>query len=406
MSKKFNFTKSRLLALPYPPSGKRLIVWDSQVHGLQCRITANGVATFCLYRRVKNGGPIRVTLGRLADMTVEQARNKANRIISSMVEGENPAEVRRAHREEMTFQELFAEYLERHAKPQKRTWKKDQGMFTLYLEKRLGKKRLSEITRTDLAFIHSDISKQVFKTKKENGKPKRKSGATANRILALISSVFGWSIAVGLHDTNPARGIRKNPERSRDRFLYADELPRFFKSLAVEENTTIRDYILISLLTGARRGNVLAMRWDQISFERNEWRIPQTKNGEPQTLPLTEEAIDILRQRKDNGSEFVFPGDGKNGHLAETRRGWARILERAGIENLRIHDLRRTLGSWQAKTGASLIVIGKSLGHKSPQATAVYARLDLDPVRKSMEAATSAMLRAAQGSTSIGQERP
>ena len=91
----------------------------------------------------------------------------------------------------------------------------------------------------------------------------------------------------------------------------------------------------------------------------------------------------------------MFPGDGKHGHYHDPRKGWLRILKRAGIENLRLHDLRRTLGSWQAKTGASLVVIGKSLGHKSPQATAVYARLDLDPVRKSMETATAAILQAA-----------
>lgn len=152
----------------------------------------------------------------------------------------------------------------------------------------------------------------------------------------------------------------------------------------------------MSLLTGARRSNVLAMRWEDISFERAEWRIALTKNGTPQTVTLSPEAVGILGNRMPvETAGYVFPGLGKHGHLVEPIKGWKRILERSGIQNLRIHDLRRTLGSWQAKTGASLSIIGKSLNHKSPSTTAIYARLDLDPVRESVERATDAMLVAA-----------
>ena len=100
------------------------------------------------------------------------------------------------------------------------------------------------------------------------------------------------------------------------------------------------------------------------------------------------------RSRKDNGSEWVFPGYGKSGHLTEPNAAWGRICKRAKLKDLHIHDLRRTLGSWQAAGGASLTVIGKSLGQKSLQATAIYARLDLDPVKASVDAATAAMLAA------------
>jgi len=103
-----------------------------------------------------------------------------------------------------------------------------------------------------------------------------------------------------------------------------------------------------------------------------------------------------LRARQGSSSSiWVFPGTGVTGHLVEPKKAWKRVLERAGISNLRIHDLRRTLGSWQAKTGASLVIVGKSLNHKSPSTTAIYARLDLDPVRESVERATGAMLVAA-----------
>jgi integrase len=162
--------------------------------------------------------------------------------------------------------------------------------------------------------------------------------------------------------------------------LQADELKRFFEALVQEPNEAMRDFFMLSLLTGARRANVLAMRWSEISFERKEWQIPRTKNGDPQTITLTDEAIQVLKERKSMNdeldkhaqSQFVFPGEGKTGHLAEPCKGWLRTLERAGLEDLRIHDLRRTLGSWQAKTGASLVIIGKSLNHKHHSTTQVY----------------------------------
>ncbi len=236
-------------------------------------------------------------------------------------------------------------------------------------------------------------------------------------------------------------GIKTRKSNKRDRFLQSDELPRFFASVADELNETIRDYFLLSLLTGARRANVLAMRWNQISLAEGIWRIPETKNGTPQNVTLSPEAQEILNVRKETAEgAFVFPGEGKSKHLVEPKKGWQRIFDRdelkqlaarieatgakftmtnwealgdglkrarqaakklkidcegCRIDDLRIHDLRRTLGSWQAKQGASLAIIGKSLNHKSQQTTAIYARLDLDPVRASVNSATAAMLEAA-----------
>ncbi len=140
------------------------------------------------------------------------------------------------------------------------------------------------------------------------------------------------------------------------------------------------------------------MKWEQINLPRKEWRIPETKNGTPQTITLPKEALKMLKKRRNRlqNHYYVFPGNGNKGHLIDPKRGWQRILAHAGIQDLRIHDLRRTLGSWQAKTGASLAIIGKSLNHKSPMTTAIYARLDLDPVGESVEKATKAMLKAAK----------
>lgn len=382
MATRFNFTRAAINALPIPESGKRDTYHDTSALGLQLRITSTGVKTFSVYRRIKRGEPERITLGRYPGMTVEQARREASRISLDISDGKNPAEVKRGHKAELTFSELFAEYLERHSKPKKKTWAEDKAQFETYLMKPLGKKKLSTIDRKSIAHVHSDITKAGH-------------APTANRVKALVSSIFGWAISAGLCESNPAFGIKPNRENQRDRFLQSDELPRFFQSLAEEQNKTIKDYVLLSLLTGARRSNVLSMKWADINFERGEWRIEETKNGTPQTVALSPEAMTILRNRLSDGAVFVFPGIGKAGHLMEPKKGWKRILERAGIDNLRIHDLRRTLGSWQAKTGASLAIIGKSLNHKNQNTTAIYARLDLDPVRDSVNKATGAMLAAA-----------
>jgi integrase len=141
------------------------------------------------------------------------------------------------------------------------------------------------------------------------------------------------------------------------------------------------------------------MRWDQVSFERATWRIPAEleKNGQEHIVPLVPKAVEILNERKSTTSnEWVFPGPGVTGHLVSTKNAWLRIKKRAGLDDLNLHDLRRTLGSWQAATGASLAVIGKTLNHKDISTTLIYARLNLDPIRQSMELATNALLKLAE----------
>jgi len=378
---KINFTKAKIEGLPLPEKGWTYY-YDLKVQGLGIGIGSTGKRSFILYRKIR-GIPERITIGRYPDLSIEQARGKAAEINSSIAAGANPAQVKRGEKAELTFNDLFEEYLERHAKPNKKTWDEDKAKYDNNLAKPLGKKRLSTIDRASIATIHSAITKAGYPTK-------------ANRIKTMISSIFGWGISAGLCQVNPAAGIRLNREYSRDRFIQRDEFPKFFQALADEQNDAMRDYFLLSLLTGARRSNVLAMQWKDVNLNSGEWYIKETKNRVPQIITLSPEALDVLRNRKpSHPATFVFPGDGSSGHLIEPKRCWNRILERAGIDDLRIHDLRRTLGSWQAKTGASLSIIGKSLNHKNPSTTAIYARLDLDPVRESVNTATSAMMVAA-----------
>ncbi|MDR4515634.1 Arm DNA-binding domain-containing protein, partial [Nitrosomonas sp.] len=194
MAKKFNFTKMEIDVLPLPQKGKRDSYHDTKVSGLHLRISSTGIKTFSVFKRIKGGSPERITLGRYPDMTIDQARRKTMEINLAIAEGRSPAEAKRKLKSESLFSELFEEYLERHSKPKKKTWTEDLEKYKNHIEKPLGKRKLSDIDRASVSLIHSNITKA--------GHP-----IAANRILALISSVFGWAISAGLWEHNPAIGI-------------------------------------------------------------------------------------------------------------------------------------------------------------------------------------------------------
>jgi len=383
------FGKIALQGLALPPAGKRLTIYDTKVSKLALRVTAAGAKTFYVVKRAGTEMAW-VKLGTFPEMTVEKAQAEAERILGEFATGANPAQARRAFKAEPTLTEFFAEYGTRHG-AKKLAWAADQQRFRDYLQKPLGDRKLTTITRAMVARIVSDAEKAG------------KAVATVRNIRALASGMFSKAIEWGYLDTNPVQGVRvAGLKVARDRFLQPDELPRFFAALAEESNATMRDFILLALLTGARRANVCAMHWREIDLAAGNWRLSVTKNGTPQTVTLCPEAVEILKARQEStAGGYVFPGTGATGHMVEPKKGVVRIMERAGIpygrneaDGVTLHDLRRTLGSWQARTGASLAIIGKSLNHKSQQATAIYARLDLDPVRASVNTATAAMLEA------------
>ncbi|MCK0506326.1 tyrosine-type recombinase/integrase [Aromatoleum anaerobium] len=433
---KLRFTKTALQALPIPEQGQRQTIYDTEVPKLALRLTHAGARTFYVVRRV-GAAMAWMKLGAFPEMTVEQARAEAQKLLAEFAKGANPAEAKRAYRGEATFQEVFDDYLahkrKRNGEPlAERTKTEYQNHARLYLPEIMPLK-LSAVGHERVAKLHRKIGKTT--------------PFAANRAKALVSSVFNYARDRRMYSgENPAAGIQGFAEESRDRFAGADELPRLYEAIAQSPQ---RDYFLLSLLTGARRANVQAMAWRDVDLTAGVWRIGKTKNGTPQNVTLSPEASAVLKSRKEgaNGSPFVFPGSGKTGHLVEPKNSWdtikrtaslARLLDAMGVagvldadareeadalaltrlsraekryraeaesakidpadfslSDLRIHDLRRTLGSWQAMTGASLAIIGKSLNHKTHQATAIYARLDLDPVRQSVNTATSAMMEAA-----------
>jgi integrase len=402
-SERFVFKKATLENLPPPPLGKRTTYHDVKEPGLQLRVTHTGKKTFSVLKRTRNGNPERITIGPFPDLTVEQARARALQIKNLIAQGNNPAEILREKRDELTLGEAFDWYIDHHATPEGlKTIDAMRSNFERYLgtipaapRKKHGRerkkspgsvnwqnKRLSTIKPSHVAELKSSLAKQSGK-------------AAANHALKLLRTIFNQLIKLKVFTgENPAADFGVLKIRSRDRFLQKEELPKLFHALAATANTAIRDYMLLSILTGARRANVLAMRWADITLARREWRIPDSKNGEPVIVQLPDEAVAILTSRQGCDDNWVFPGRGKSGHMESPKKGVNAVLAQAGIRDLRIHDLRRTLGSWQAITGASLAIIGRALGHKSVSATLIYARLSDDPVRKSVERATAAIMSA------------
>ncbi len=377
---RLRFTKAGLLKLPIPPSG-RVYHYDIGQPGLTCCVSSAGSKVFFLYKWV-HGRPERIRLGPFPDLSVENARDLAKSLIGDISQGKDPMAERRKAREVPTLREAFEIWRDAHAKEHRKTWQKDERRFNSHL-RRFHARRLSAIRSAEVALWHNE-------TKQRHGLYE------ANRCFELLRTIYNKAKSLLRYTgPSPCDGLRKFREQSRDRFLQADELPRFFAALAQEPDEVLQAYFLMLLLTGARKSNVESMRWVDINSELRQWRIAETKSGQVVVVPLVPLAMETLRKLREisNGGEWVFPGR-NGGHIQGVWAPWYRLVQRAGLENLRLHDLRRSLGSWQAIGGSSLSVIGKSLGHTSLAATAVYARLTVDPVRDSVEKATAAMLEA------------
>ena len=194
---------------------------------------------------------------------------------------------------------------------------------------------------------------------------------------------------------NPAVGVDRYQLRPRDRFLRADEMPAFLDALECEDELN-HDFFRILLLTGVRKGNLMAARWKDISLSEGLWKIEaeQSKNGRSQFVRLAPPVVAVLERRKaSSSSQFVFAAKSKTGHITSPKKAWARVTKRAGIENLCQHDLRRTNASWQLAAGATLQEVGKSLNHRDIKSTLVYAHLELEPVKRNVDSAVSNMLK-------------
>jgi integrase len=388
-----HLTKS-LVESAVPPKSGQLFLRDDEITGFGLRVTSNGSKSFVWEGRI-DGRTCRDTLGRFPDLSVLEARAKALEYKAKIAQGENPVGQRDAERAalraEKTFAQLVDEYLTLHAKPHKRSWREDERMIRRYLPSSWSSRRLSDFSRHEMVRLHQTIGH-------EHGR------YAANRLVALLRTMFNRARLWGLlKEENPVRGIKLFHEEKRERFLTADEIARLNQALMSEPDWRWRAFFPLSLLLGTRRGELITARWADIDFGQAVWRLPNTKSGRPHLLPLPRAAVQILKRLPSrNNSEWLFPGEKTNSSITAPSNAWQRIRERAGLngdENVpntavRQHDLRRTLGSWLAASGYSLPLIGRALNHANVSTTAIYARLDLDPVRRALEDNATMMLAA------------
>lgn len=379
-----NFTIASIDKLPI--RGKQYDVADTEIRGLSIRVNQSGSKTFNFFRRV-NGKLIRQKLGRHPDLKLQKARNIASALNGQFALGENPLASQMELKKELTFEELYTLYYNNHGIVFTKRPDDNLKMIKLHVIPVFGSEKLSKITSENIRKMHLRIG--------TNAK------AAANRVIEIMSATFNFGIKDNhFNGTNPCLGVRKFKTFSRDRFLSKEELSKFIKA-AKQEDDLFRDYFMLLLHTGARKSNVLAMKYCDIDFDNNHWRIDasETKNNEVNIVLLSEASMKILKRRfKENEklkipSTFVFPGEGTTGHLQDPKKAFQRIKDRMKVQDIRIHDLRRTFGSYMAISGASLPMIGKALNHKSQTSTVIYARLAQSSVLDAINTATDFMFK-------------
>ena len=355
-TKRIYFTKKALEALPTPKDGRRVSVFDKHTAGLCVTVYPSGEKTFFHFRFVR-GKPRRTWIGKVEELTVDQARGRAAELNAELAkwklrdyQGDSPFTPRR---EALTLEQLITIYKDRHivanaAHPERAAYNIERQVA-----KYLGSwrnRKASSIRKRDVLELLNELGASAGHT-------------TANRVIQLLSAVFNWAADAEIWSgQNPAARVKRFREKKRERYIQPAELPAFFQALKEEKNVDLRDYVLLALWTGARRNDVLSMRWRDVALEQNRWTVSAPKNRDPYGVPLTPETIAILQDRlqRASGSPFVFPSRGKTGHVVDLKSAWKKFLVRAGIEDLHQHDLRRTLGCFQAAQGSSLLVIGKS----------------------------------------------
>ena len=376
MTRTYNLTAKSINAMTFNDRGNtKDIRWSDKIKGFGMRLYPSGNKSFVLSYRVNNRKRLMV-LGDFGILTVTQAEDKAKKELSKVIDNIDPMEGRDIRRKAGTFEQLASDYIERYAKPRKKTWEQDQARLKKHLLPKFGTLPALSITHNDLAKFHSKIGKT---------RPYE-----ANRLIELLAVMFKKGIVWGLLPDdfkNPANNIEAFREHKRERWVTPEELPRLAESIDQEQNPYVRGAIWLYLLTGLRKNELLSAKWEYIDWDRKELNLPDTKSGKPLHLPLSSEAITLLEgiPRIEN-NPYILIGLKEGQHLVNINKPWGRIRARAKVDDVRLHDLRRTVGSWLAQSGNSLHLIGKVLNHSNTATTEVYARFAQDHVREALEA--------------------
>ena len=316
-------------------------------------------------------------LGQYGELTVQEARDLARKEKIRVLEGEDPRTEREREAAGIaTVGDLMSRWIEEHAKPHRKSWREDERRAEGRIRLVLGRIRLEDLTPVRLASWHQSIGK---------GAP-----TEANRCLEALRAAWRWAarhgiLPEGLQD--PTTKVTRFRERSRDRWLRLEELERLMTETHKEDDPLVRAAITLLLLTGLRKAELLSARWEDVDLERAEIRLPETKSGEAQVRLLPSPAVTILRGLpRFRESPFVFPSPtDPRTHRKDIKSQWETLRKAAGLEDVTLHDLRRTAGSFMAQAGVPLQVIQHVLGHAHLGVTKLYARLASKNEREALE---------------------
>jgi integrase len=386
------------------------LYWDQDERapdGFVLQVTSGGSRVFRLnYRRQSDNRERRITLGDLADFQgdpgsnsrrkidpIDRARAKAAELRRAIGEGRDPLGEREERRAAPTVAELAARYMKEDLP---RLAPATQAMYRSLIEQRilpeLGERKVAAITRDDVVKLHRTVSAERNEITGE-GK-KRRANASKGMLSILLNKAVEW----GWRDDNPARFVKGHTEHGRERYLSPEEIARLFEQLdkSQAKQPDACDGIRLALLTGARRGEILGMRWADLDLgDKGIWTKPPglTKQRRLHRVPLSAEAIDVLHRRlaeragvpgvvRLRPDGHVFKGGGVKEHTNRFEAQWRNIRAAAGLEDCRFHDLRHSYASLLVGKGLSLPIIGAMLGHAKSATTQRYAHLADAPLRE------------------------
>lgn len=373
-----NFTKQGLNSIK--SNGKQQATKDDKSRNLYLLTTPKGTKTFYAIRKI-NGKTERIKIGRFPDITIEQARRECASINQQIELGSNPNELKRKKKTEDTLKDLFNTYLENHVEHHKKSARDPLLVFRNYLAP-LHNKRLSDITKLDILALQKEVTNRV-------------SERASNKAITLLRAIFNRAIDWDLWDKkNPTQGIKKYHEKARERYLTEQEEVAFFDALDEVDNPTMRTFFYMLFYTGARRGELMSMKWSDICTENGItfWRAEQSKTGNTKTTPLIGEAIKIIKELKEYNSMLGYDGDyvfysetSEYKYLQSPQKTWERLCKKTEIENLRMHDIRHTGATWLSSNGASFAIIRDYLGHTNTSVTGRYTNQNLKAQLQAMQ---------------------
>ncbi len=372
-------------------SNQEILLWDNELKGFGLRVFTSGRKTYFVQYRNEYNRTRRMKIGVHSVITAEQAREEAKIILGEVAKGNDPSLESRNKKLVPTFLEFSQEYLDLYAKGIKKEkgYKEDQRLLKLSM-KHIGSKTIQEITTKDIYLLHRELKETPYQ---------------ANRVRALLSKMFNLAIQWGWRSDNPVKGIDKYHEHKKNRWLNNEEMQRLWSVLEKHPNRGVANVIRLLLLTGARRNEMLTATWDQFDLERGVWTKPAhaTKQNRMEHLPLSLQALEILKNMQHiSHTNFLFPGKISGKPLQEINKAWGTIRKKAGLLDVRLHDLRHTHASHLVSSGLSLSIVGKLLGHTQASTTQRYAHLADEPLRE----ATSLFgnkIKALTSETSISQ---